>query len=83
MPINIQPHVLPVLFGTLPPSFAEQVSDRMCFHEEGDNILICNPGSMKLTTTSNSPNSTKLSNGSSMSSPTMTNSSFSPVPQPD
>ena len=43
MPINLKPQVKPVLFGTLPPSFAEQVGDKMCFHEEGDNILICKP----------------------------------------
>ena len=43
MPINIDPHVLPVLFGTLPPSFEEQVDGRMCYHEEGDSILICKP----------------------------------------
>lgn len=41
MPINLNPRVLPVLFGTLPPSFEEEVGERMCYHEEADNILIC------------------------------------------
>ncbi len=40
MTIEINPRVVPVLFGDLPSSFEEQVAGRMVYHFEGDNILV-------------------------------------------
>ncbi len=40
MPITIEPRIVPMLIGHLPPSFEEQVDGRMIYHQEGDNFLI-------------------------------------------